>query len=259
MSEEAKTPETPTIPVDSAIPPKLITRNEHGLINNGSVNYIYTPEGMIDWRAMINPKHLAINKFNFERKGRPLPDSVVGLDDRDLLILLPGIKELAQIRGYQCVSYNVTSPSKEYVVAVCTITYIPNFETEGRFVTFSAIGDASPENTNSFGRNYLAAIAENRAFVRAVRNFLKINIVSQEEVNQNPMGSNSQTVDPNVETMINTMAKYGVTFEKVKEILVKENYPDAAKLNSVSEINSDKLFELIGRMHKKAKAKQSTA
>src|SRR5882724_3270872 len=171
--------------IDTSIPPKLITRNSHGLINNGNVKYAYTPEGLIDWRTMINPKHLAINKFNFEKKGRPIPESVSGLDDRDLLILLPGIKELAQIRGYESVTYSIVSPTSNYVIVSCKISWIPNFETEGREVSFSAIGDASPDNTNNFGKNYLGPIAENRAFVRSVRNFLKINIVSQEEINQN--------------------------------------------------------------------------
>ena len=71
MSDKTEKPveNAPTeVVIDTSIPPKLITRNEHGLINNGSVKYAYTPEGLIDWRAMINPKHLAINKYNFERR-----------------------------------------------------------------------------------------------------------------------------------------------------------------------------------------------
>ena len=53
--------------------------------------------------------------------------------------------------------------------------------------TFSAIGDASPNNTESFARFYLGPIAENRAFVRCVRNFLKINVVAQEELGSTKM------------------------------------------------------------------------
>ena len=242
--------------IDTSIPPKLITRNEHGLINNGSVKYAYTPEGLIDWRAMINPKHLAINKYNFERRGKPIPESLTGLDDRDLLILLPGIKELAQIRGFHSVGYTITSPHPSYVVSSCAITWIGNFETDNRSVTFSAIGDASPENTNSFGKNYLGPIAENRAFVRAVRNFLKINIVSQEEINtNNPMASDSRTIDPALESMIQVMDANGVTFEKIKATLIKENYPDADKLENLSQIPPTKRFELVGRIKDKAKNK----
>lgn len=245
--------------VDTSIPPKLITRNEHGLINTGAVKYVYTPEGLIDWRAMINPKHLAINKFNFERKGKPIPESMTGLDDRDLLILLPGIKELAQMRGFSSVVYNISSPHPHYVVASCTISWIPNFETEGRVVSFTAIGDASPDNTNSFGKSFLGPIAENRAFVRSVRNFLKVNIVSQEELNtQNPLASDSQTIDPALESMIQVMDANKVTFEMIKATLMKENYPDADKLENLSQIPPTKRFELVGRIKDRAKKKTET-
>ena len=59
---------------------------------------------------------------------------------------------------------------------------VSNYETGGQPVSFSAIGDASLSNTFDFAQNYLAAIAENRAFVRCVRNFLKINIVAKDEI-----------------------------------------------------------------------------
>jgi hypothetical protein len=259
MDEIITQPETPNLielAQKSAIPPNKITRNECGLIDNGLVNYQYTSEGLVDWRSMIDPKHLAINKYNFERRGKPVPDSVTGLDDRDLLILLIGLKNLAQTRGFSDVSYSVVSPSQNYVIASCKITWIPNFETEGREVSFSAIGDASPENTNSFGKNYLGPIAENRAFVRAVRNFLKINIVSQEEINtNNPMASDSRTIDPALESMIQVMDANGVTFEKIKATLIKENYPDADKLENLSQIPPTKRFELVGRIKDKAKQK----
>lgn len=255
--EETKTqPEIPNfidLAIKSANPPVKITRNEFGLIDNGTVNYKFNDEGFVDWRNMINPKHLAINKYNFERRGKPIPESLTGLDDRDLLILLPGIKELSQIRGFSAVDYSITSPHPSYVVACCCITWFPNFETGGKKVAFSAIGDASPENTNSFGKNYLGPIAENRAFVRAVRNFLKINIVSQEEINtNNPMASDSRTIDPALESMIQVMDANGVTFEKIKATLIKENYPDADKLQTLADISPTVRFSLVGRIKKKA-------
>lgn len=260
MSEITETPveQVPaTTIVDSSIPGKLITRNEFGLVNNGSVKYVYTPEGLIDWRAMINPKHIVVNKFNFEKKGKPVPESLTGLDDRDLLILLAGMKELAQVRGFRSVRYSISTPTPGYVVAACTITWIGNFETENREIEFTSIGDAHPENTNKFGRNFLAAIAENRAFVRSVRNFLKINILAQDEVDkENPLSSDSGTVDPALESMIQVMDAHGINFEKIKATLIKEQYPDAANLKTLSDIPPTKRFELVGRIKDKAKAKK---
>ena len=55
---------------NSFIPKISFKRNEFGLIDNGSVIYHSTPEGFIDWRKMINPKHLVPNKQNFEKFGK---------------------------------------------------------------------------------------------------------------------------------------------------------------------------------------------
>jgi hypothetical protein len=242
--------------VDTSIPSKTTTRNEFGLINNGSVKYVYTPEGFVDWRAMINPKHLAVHKFNFERRGKPVPQSITGLDDKDLLILLPGIKELAQLRGFKSVSYTVTTPHPHYVVASCSIAWIPNFETENREIVFTAIGDASKENTTGFGKDFLGPIAENRAFVRAVRNFLKIEIMSKDEINDaNPLASDSQTVDPALEALIKVMDENKVTFEQIKGKLVADKFENAEKFTELAHIPPAKRFELIGYIKGKFKKK----
>jgi len=254
MSEINEAPVTESV-VDTSIPPKLITRNAFGLINNGSVSYVYTPEGFVDWRKMINPKHLTINKQRFEKKDRPVPESIEGVDDRDLLILLPGIKELAQLRGYYNVRYSITSPAADYVVSVCSISWIPNFETNGDDVVFSSVGDASVFNTNNFGKSYLATIAENRSFVRAVRNFLKINIVSQEEITPSPISSQSETVDVSSEKLAVTMAEHGITFDKLKEKLIAEKVEGAENFLSISDIPKAKQFELVARIKKKAEEK----
>jgi len=240
----------------SATPPALITRNEHGLVNDGSIKYVYTPEGLVDWRKMIKPQFLAPNKQNFEKRGKAVPTSIEGLDDRDLVILLAGIKDLAQIRGYREVKHNIISPAADYIASSCSIEWIPNFETEGRTVIFSAIGDASPFNTNSFGKNYLGPIAENRAFVRAVRNFLKINIVSQEEIGAaGGAGAEADPTDVSGDLLAQTMATNGVTFEKLKSKLIEEKFEGADDLKSVFDIPKFKQFELIERIKKKAAAK----
>lgn len=239
------------------VPPSLITRNEHGLINNGSVNYIFTTDGRVDWRKMINPAFLVPHKQAFERRKQEVPKTIEGLEDKDLLILLGGIKELAQIRGYESVRYNIVAPNDQYVVATCSINWIPNYETEGRDVTFSAIADASPFNTNSFGKNYLGPIAENRAFVRAVRNFLRINIVSQEEINSNSPAPEPEQQDVSGDLLLNTMKEHDVSFAKIKETLIKDGMDGAEKFTSVSDIPKFKQFELVERIKKAFKKKSS--
>lgn len=233
-------------------PKKKITRNIHGLIDGQ--NYVFNDDGSINWRKMIKPEFLVPNKQVFEKRQKPVPTSIEGLEDRELLILLGGIKELAQYRGFTSVNYKVETPSPDYVVAVCSISWIPNYETQNTPIVFSAIGDAHPNNTTSFGRQYLGPIAENRAFVRCVRNFLKINIVSQEE-----LGPNSSQVEEDTATSLlkETMAKFNVTFEILKKKLVEEKFDGAASFNSVDDIPKHQQFALIERIKKKAAAKAS--
>ena len=236
---------------------KKIDRNEDGLING--VDYVFTDDGLIDWRKMVKPSHLVPNK------DRTSETDVTKLKDYQLIILLGGIKELAQIRGFTDVRYEIVAPHHEYVAATCSITWTPNYETEGRVVTFSAIGDASPRNTNSFASNFLGPIAENRAFVRCVRNFLKINIVGKEELGGTdapPTATNTSTASGVSDTSMDprhmlqsVMNEKGVNFEKIKQKLVTESFDGAENLESLGDIPKLKAFELIERL-KKVKAKR---
>jgi hypothetical protein len=237
----------------SFIPNISFKRNEFGLIDNGSVLYHSTPEGFIDWRKMINPKHLVPNKQNFEKFGKPIPKTTEGLEDKDLLILLAGIKELAQIRGFQSVDYQIASPAGDYIAVVCKIVWLPNFETENKAITFSAIGDASPFNTTGFGKNFLGPVAENRAFIRCVRNFLKINITGQDEMA--PSASEQIIEDTSSNILEELMKKHGISFQKIKDKLIEEKFDNAANLENVSDIPKFKQFELIERIKKKANKK----
>ena len=163
-------------PTSQVTPPKLVTRNQYGLIEDQTLNYIFNDDGTINWRKMVKVEHLVPSRQKTQET------DVSKLQDKDLLILLGGIKELAQIRGYTSVEYKVVAASENYFATSCRITWLPNYETGGKEVVFESLADATLNNTKSFARFFLAAIAENRAFVRCVRNFLKINIVSQEEL-----------------------------------------------------------------------------
>lgn len=166
-------------------------RNSDGLVEG--VEYVYQSDGTINWRAMINPAHLVFNKQyekSIVKKYGDVPFSslkvsdigVSNVSDRDVLILLPGIKELAKLRGYKKVIPHVDLALDNRCVVTTQITWIGNFETGGQEVEFGDVGSASIINTSDFGKMFLEPIAANRAFVRAVRNFLGIHIVGQDEV-----------------------------------------------------------------------------
>ena len=223
---------------------KPIKRNEYGLID--TLEYPINEEGLIDWRKMINPKFLV-------PKDKSAGSDVSEMKDSDLLILLGGIKELAQIRGFTDVSYEVVSPDSEYVIAICRIKWIPNYETEDREVTFSGIGDASLSNTDNFAKNFLAAIAENRSFVRCVRNFLKINIIGKEEMGptvfkeQRASQSSDNVANPR-EFLRILMSEKGILFKEIKEKLLKENFENAKDFLEIEDVPIIKTLELIERL-----------
>lgn len=228
-------------------PPKLLKRNEFGLLEDPPVPYVFTDEGYVNWRKMIRPEFLVPNKQ------RTQETDITKLEDKDLLILLGGIKELAQIRGFTCVSYDVPEAGPNYVIASCYINWIGNYETSDKDVSFQALADASPDNTQSFARNYLAAIAENRAFVRCVRNFLKINIVGQEEIGAKhieEVGADNP-ISPSA-VLFSIMKDKNISFDSIKKKLISEKYDKAEEFDSINDIPKPKVFELIERL-KKAK------
>jgi len=235
-----------TIP--KVIPPNIITRNKYGLIDDTNLNYIFNDDGTINWRKMVKTEHLVPNRQKTQET------DVSKLQDKDLLILLGGIKELAQIRGYTRVEYNVVSATESYFATSCRITWIPNYETDNKEIVFEALADATCNNTKSFARFFLAAIAENRAFVRCVRNFLKINIVSQEELGDAKLLDEAVSIQENPTSphvlLEKVMKDRSVTFEVLKNKLIKEKFDNAENLNVINDIPKVKIFELIDRIKK---------
>jgi hypothetical protein len=232
--------------IDQIVPPNLITRNKHGLIEDKSLNYVFNDCGTINWRKMVKIEHLVPNRQKTQET------DVSKLQDKDLLILLGGIKELAQIRGYTSVEYKVVAASESYFATTCKITWLPNYETGGKEIVFESLADASINNTKSFARFFLAAIAENRAFVRCVRNFLKINIVSQEELGDVKILDDSMPTQENPTSPHALLEKFmkdkDVSFPQLKNKLIKEKFDNAENINTVIDIPKAKIFELIERI-----------
>ena len=163
--------------------PDIYNRDKHGLLN--CVEYAFNEDGSVNWRAMVNPKHLYANKGWFEAKKKAIPSSIEGLSDSQLLISLSGIKALAKLRGFHSVDYDVSHPFENHVTSRCSINWEANYETIGA-VRYSECANATSDNTNVFCDKFLETIACNRSFVRCVRNFLNIYIVSEEEIDMSP-------------------------------------------------------------------------
>lgn len=161
--------------------PLKLQRDEFGLLKN--VDYKFTETGHVSWREMVDPKFLYPNKDYFEARGEPVPDSTEGLEDSQLLIQLGGIKELARLRGFLEVGYKIAHIAEGNVSAGCIINWLPNYENPQGCI-FESTANATTENTSGFGAKFLETIAENRSFVRAVRNFLNIHIAGADEIDK---------------------------------------------------------------------------
>lgn len=157
-------------------------RNEFGLLEG--VEYKFNEDGSVNWRAMIKPEHLYPNRDWFDSRKLPMPDGIDGLADNQLLIKLSGIKELAKLRGYNSVTYKINTVSDTYATAVCEICWMPSYETSEVAQVFASTANATSDNCSGFGLKFLEPIAENRAFVRAVRNYLNIHIVGDDEIDK---------------------------------------------------------------------------
>jgi hypothetical protein len=154
-------------------------RNSSGFFDN--VEYAIGEKGRVNWRAMVDPKHLFPNKQWFERFDKEVPKDIEGLLDSQLLIKLSGIKELAQLRGYSKVTYEVVKCEMDHVSVKCRIEWIENSE-DGTAIIFEDMANATKQNASDFGAKFLETIAANRAFVRAVRNFLNIHVTGSDEI-----------------------------------------------------------------------------
>jgi hypothetical protein len=161
------------------------SRDERGLLKG--VEYLFKPDGGVDWRAMLKPEHLVFNrqmKDDIEAKyGKSLSSlAVTDVEDKYLLILLSGIRYLARLRGMISAQPVVGASQPGHASVAMTIKWVANFETSGVEESYGDVGVANYNNTFDFAQLYLDSIANNRAFVRAVRNYLGINIVANDEV-----------------------------------------------------------------------------
>tara|TARA_R100000152_G_C6780841_1_gene214151 strand:+ start:3956 stop:4732 length:777 start_codon:yes stop_codon:yes gene_type:complete len=236
--------------------PDLYIRKGDGLLEN--VDYIFNDDGSVDWRAMIKPEFLYPNKGWFDARNKPVPSSIEGLTDKQLLIMLGGIKELAKLRGVRGVAYEVDNVSEGYVTAKCRIAWLPNFESLCG-IEYEDVANATLANTDSFCAKFLETIACNRAFVRCVRNYLNIHIVGADEIDKSQGAGQAVEADAiatpitPVDLLEKTLReKHSVdSFDGCKKVLrdlwVDEKYRNeaAADWNSFKDIPAKEARKLI--------------
>lgn len=241
----------------------MIERTDSGLIKD--MDYVFNVDGSIAWRKMIGSEFLVIQKPYEEsltkKFGKPVNEIDKSMvEDRQLLILLGGIKKVLFLRGYTSLKQEVNFVSNEKCVCTCTITFIPNFETNMEQVTYSDVASASFSNTSGdIPQMFLEATAANRALVRCVRGFLNINIAGQDEIgppkliktNQEfPLDSAPSGFSPQ-DMLARKSQELGLSFDQMKKASL--NYTSELKgsidsWKTFSDISKLDCFTLINKM-----------
>lgn len=198
----------------------LIRKRDHLGLCEG-VKYVFKDDGLVDWRAMVNKEHIYPNEKYFTDKKKPVPTSIEGLEDRECLIALAGLKELLSLRGYSNVDFQVLGDRDGTVTTKCTIVFTPNFETDGLPVSRSDIATAGAFNVSPQYSAYSHTISANRSMARAIRSFLNIHVVSSEEVGDDSSNSSPSKKEEGITPfsfLMNSINEKGLSIEDVKKI-----------------------------------------
>lgn len=209
--------------------PIPFTFTEDGLVKD--MVYHYRDDGSVNWRAMLLPEHFAVNTRRFAQElatkhSKPAEQlAVTDVEDKYLLIYLAGFRYLARIRGALSVEPTIVASSPTFASVRTLITWRPNPETGGMEAVSGGCANASVDNVSPMVRGSLEAIAENKAFVRAVRSYLEIPILGYDEVNGDDKGGATEGTAPSTTGQFSLLphghlekvaSDKGWTLEKVK-------------------------------------------
>lgn len=240
---------------ETKIHPTAWKRNPLGLYEH--VTYHFKDDGSVDWRKMISSEWIVPN---IEKTSET---DVSKLDDTKLLILLQGFKQVAKLRGYKSVDVQFTA-HPDFVSAKTSIQWIPNYENYDIQFTVGA-ADAHMSNTTGFGGAFLTTIAENRSFVRAVRNFLDIPILGKDEIgakgNNQPDPVATVQAGSALESLNQILSSNNIRFESFKNQMVRAKVAGADAWNTTQDIAANQVFEVTGIVQEllKKKAAQTSA
>lgn len=241
-------------------PKAVSSRNEFGLLDN--IDYIFNEDSTINWKKMIPVEFLYVNpdlakRDKIEKKYgkpyaeiKPIEDNV---EDTDLIQLLGAAKYLLRIYGYNSIHYTVVESNENYAAVNCKIDFIGNYLTQGRPVSFEDCACAHGANTANFATKYLIEMATNRAFVRCLRNFMGISIISREElgatISEPEQPKSVMAPARQLKLLEDIMGAKGVLWKHLEDKMKTENtYKEEYK--SVNDLPKDLVFQFIERLKK---------
>lgn len=239
---------------EAVIKPNLI-RDENGLLKKG-VEYSFSKSGFIDWENLIDRKFIFLNKFSLAVKGvdleqyndeereKLLNEKIERGEKEDLVIGLWGFRSLAQLRGFKRISSKLVNSDESSAIVTVEIEWIPNLE-HPNGLTVQATASATTHSTEGKFNQFLEAIAENRAFCRAVRHSLGIVPLAQEELNWNERPEVKKEKSPELFNSLNNHLKNkGYSFDDFKNLIINQELGWKDEWNSYSDIDNGNLSKL---------------
>jgi hypothetical protein len=201
-------------------------RNRDSLGLCVGIEHRFKDDGSVDWRAMVKPEFVYPNEAYFTAKQKKVPDSAEGLADHECLVMLAGLKELLSLRGYESVDFELLSEAGAAVTVKATVTFCPNYETNGTKCVRSDIATAGVFNVATSYAAYLHTIAANRALARVIRSFLNIHVVSKEEIGDTTIEepAKKEGIVTPYSMLSDLIAEKGLTVDEVKEICAANSF-----------------------------------
>ncbi len=217
-----------SLPQPIEAPVALFKRNEDGLVIG--FPYRFTPEGRVDWLALIPRKHMFVIREReadvVKAQGKPLAECDLALvNEKWLRIRQAGFNYVLNLRGYRSLQYHSLSAASDKAAVICEVELIPNFETDGYSVICSGVASASLRSMDKHFIPYLETFAENRAFARCVKRALQITILSEDEIDAEAVGGVKGEDDT-----VSEAASGGISAEphrQLEELCTKRKHPIA--------------------------------
>lgn len=211
--------------------------------------------GVVDWRNLVDRKDLLLNFNYYAARGINIdlltPEEIEEFkktaEPEGLMLSLMGCRHLGNKRGLKAVNYNLVYSDKELAIMRCSITFVES-EDEPETI-YDSLGSASINNVSGKFSTHLVALAENRSFCRAVRNYLMIPSVTYEEIDPTQKDSVVSLPKPSL-VLIQHMEKKGITFEQLKQMVIEDGKYEWKDWNTVEQISSAAAFTFVGSYFK---------
>lgn len=223
------------------------------------------PKKDLDWKDQIPMKFIDLSDDWCASKGiiksdlsrEEVEEKLLEVGDEAKVVLLAGFKSVAHMRGLEQIKFEPLKLEKDYVVVKCTLVFTPE---EGMPLVSEGLANSTSENTSYPFSMYLESMAENRAFIRAVRHGLNINIVGYEEIYGKSSGDNGLSgfdddgsiLGPN-ETLKKIVEAKNKTIGDLRVFLDKKGYNKLEEsMKDFSDIPAEVCLEIVDLIQKRS-------